>query len=85
MLETLNAVGQSSSLVCCEGSYYEFDHAKSREAIYEEISPPLKKGYHARIAEKMEAKSKDAKDLPVNDLAYHFAQAGNKEKAVNTR
>ena len=82
MLETLNAVAQSSSLVCSEGSFYEFDHAKSREAIYEEISPPLKKGYHARIAEKMEAKSKDPKDLPVNDLAYHYAQAGNKEKAV---
>jgi tetratricopeptide (TPR) repeat protein/KaiC/GvpD/RAD55 family RecA-like ATPase len=82
VLEALNAVSQSSSLVCCEGSYYEFDHAKSREAIYEEIPPPLKRGYHARIAEKMEAKSKDAKDLPVNDLAYHFVQAGNRGKAV---
>ncbi len=82
VLETLNAVGQSSSLVCCEGSFYEFDHAKSREAIYEEISPPLKRGYHERIAEKMEAKSKDTKDSSVNDLAYHYAQAGNKEKAV---
>ena len=82
VLETLSDVAQSSSLVCCEGSYYEFDHAKSREAIYEEISPPLKKGYHARIAEKMEAQSTDIKDLPVGDLAYHFAQAGNKGKAV---
>ncbi len=82
VLETLNAVGQSSSLVCSEGSFYEFDHAKSRDAIYEEISPPLKRGYHERIAEKMEAKSKDPKDLPVNDLAYHYAQGGNKEKAA---
>jgi tetratricopeptide (TPR) repeat protein len=82
VLESLNAVAQSSSLVLCEGSYYEFDHAKSREGIYEEISPPLKKGYHARIAEKLEAKSKDTKDLPVNDFAYHYAQAGNREKAV---
>jgi len=82
VLETLNAVAQSSSLVCCVGSYFAFDHAKSREAIYEEISSPLKRGYHARIADKVEAKTKDAKDLPVNDLAYHYAQAGNKEKAV---
>ena len=81
VLETLNAVGQSSSLVSCEGSIFEFDHAKSREAIYEQISSPLKKGYHARIAEKMEAQSK-GKGLPVNDLAYHYAQAGNREKAV---
>jgi KaiC/GvpD/RAD55 family RecA-like ATPase/tetratricopeptide (TPR) repeat protein len=82
VLETLDSVAQSSSLVCCEGNYYEFDHAKSREAIYEQISLPLKKVYHARIAEKMEARGKDAKNLPVNDLAYHYVQAGNKEKAV---
>ncbi len=82
VLETLNAVAQSSSLVCSEGSIYEFDHAKSREAIYEEISPPLKKGYHERIAEKLEARSKGTKGLPINDLAYHYAQAENKEKAI---
>ena len=82
VLETLNAVGQSSSLVSCEGSFFEFDHAKSREAIYEEISAPLRRGYHARIAEKLELKGKAAKDLSVGDLAYHYSQAGNKEKAV---
>ena len=82
VLEILNNVGQSSSLVYCEGSHYEFGHSKSRETIYEQISPPLKRGYHARIAEKIEARSEGTKDLPVNDLAYHYAQAGNKEKAV---
>jgi len=82
VLEILNTVGQSSSLVYWEGSHYEFCHAKSRETIYKQISPPLKRGYHARIAEKMEARSEGAKDLPINDLAYHYAQAGNKEKAV---
>ena len=82
VLEALNIVGQSSSLVFCEGSVFEFDHAKSREAIYEQISPPLKRGYHARVAEKMEARAIEAKDVHVNDLAYHYAQAGYKEKAV---
>ena len=82
VLETLNAVGQCSSLVCCEGSSFEFDHAKSREAIYEEISAPLRRGYHSRIAEKLELKGKAANDLSVGKLAYHYSQAGNKEKAV---
>ncbi|MCJ7559770.1 DUF2791 family P-loop domain-containing protein, partial [Candidatus Bathyarchaeota archaeon] len=50
VLETLNSVAQSSSLVVCEGDFYRFDHAKSREALYEEISPPVRKGYHGRIA-----------------------------------
>ena len=81
VLEALNELVQSSSLLHCQGNYYEFDHGKSREAVYEEISAPLKKGYHARIAEKMEVRDK-GKDLPVNDLAYHYAQAGNKRKAI---
>jgi len=82
VLETLNSVAQSSSLVVCEGDFYRFDHVKSREAIYEEISSPLRKGYHARVAEQLEASSKDARKISASDLAYHYAQAGNKEKAV---
>jgi KaiC/GvpD/RAD55 family RecA-like ATPase len=81
ILETLNTVSQSTSLVCAEGNFYRFDHAKSREALYEEIPQPLKRGYHARIAERMEKTSKDGK-LPFADLAYHYAQAGNSEKAL---
>ncbi|MFH0817964.1 MAG: hypothetical protein V1909_05010, partial [Candidatus Micrarchaeota archaeon] len=42
---------------------------------------PLKNGYHERIAEKIET-SQIAGGLPLSDLAYHYAQAGNKEKAV---
>jgi tetratricopeptide (TPR) repeat protein/KaiC/GvpD/RAD55 family RecA-like ATPase len=82
VLETLNSVVQSSSLVVCEGDFYRFDHEKSREALYEEISQPLRRGFHARIAKRLEASSKDAKELRVNDLAYHYAKARNKEKAV---
>ena len=81
VLETLNVVAQSTSLVCVEGNSYRFDHAKSREALYEEIPLPLKRGYHARIAERMEKTSMEGK-LPIADLAYHYAQAGNSEKAL---
>jgi tetratricopeptide (TPR) repeat protein/KaiC/GvpD/RAD55 family RecA-like ATPase len=81
MLETLSAIAQSSSLVACEGSIYRFNHVKSRDALYEEISPPLRKAYHGRVAEKIETCWKGQK-LPVGDLAYHYAQAGNMEKAV---
>jgi tetratricopeptide (TPR) repeat protein len=81
VLETLGAIAQSSSLVVCEGSVYRFDHVKSRDALYEEISPPLRKVYHSRVAERLEAGCKGEK-LPVGDLAYHYAQAGNRKKAV---
>ena len=58
LTETLESIAQATSLVCCGEELYSFDHAKSRDAIYEEISPVLKRGYHAKIAEKLEATSK---------------------------
>lgn len=81
VLEILNVVAHSTSLVCVEENSYKFDHARSRETLYEELSPPLKRGYHAKIAEKLEDKFKDG-NLPFSDLAFHFAQAENKEKAA---
>jgi KaiC/GvpD/RAD55 family RecA-like ATPase/tetratricopeptide (TPR) repeat protein len=80
VLETLNVVAHSTSLVRAEENRYGFDHARSRETLYEELSMPLKRGYHNRIAEKLESTKSAA--LPLSELAYHFAQAGNKEKAV---
>ena len=81
VIETLDMIWQTTSLVCCEGELYRFDHATSRDAVYGEISPAQRRVYHAKIAEKLEGKGKDGK-LPFSDLAYHYAQAGNKEKAV---
>jgi KaiC/GvpD/RAD55 family RecA-like ATPase/tetratricopeptide (TPR) repeat protein len=80
VVETLNVIAHSTSLVCVEESCYRFDHAKSRETLYDELSSPLKRAYHARIAEKLE--STKSPTLPLSDLAYHYAQAGNREKAA---
>jgi tetratricopeptide (TPR) repeat protein/KaiC/GvpD/RAD55 family RecA-like ATPase len=83
VLETLNSVAQSSSLIRCEGDHFKFDHSKIRDAIYEEISPPLMKGYHARIAEKLESmQTKSNEGFSVSALAYHYSQAGNIGKTI---
>lgn len=82
VLETLNFIAQSTSIVRAEEAFYRFDHARSREVVYEALSLPLKRGYHTRVAEQLESTNK-GKKLPVADLAYHFAQAENKEKAVS--
>ena len=82
VLETLNSLAQSKSLVTVDGDYYKFDHAKTREVLYNEILLPLKKGYHQRIAEKIESLNQNQKQPPVNDLAYHYEQAGNTEKSI---
>ena len=81
VLETLNDVAKSTSLVRCEEDYFRFDHTKSREALNEEIPLALKKGYHTRIAEKLEASGKGGKSS-LSEIAYHYAEAGNEKKAV---
>jgi KaiC/GvpD/RAD55 family RecA-like ATPase/tetratricopeptide (TPR) repeat protein len=79
--DALDVIGQATSLVCFEGELYRFDHGRSRDAIYDGVSPALKRGYHAKVAEKLESTSKNGK-LPFSEVAYHYAQAGNREKAV---
>jgi tetratricopeptide (TPR) repeat protein len=81
-LETLDAIEKFTSLVVGEGDVYRFDHAKYRDALYDEISQPLRRAYHGRIAERIERNSDTTGKLPVGDLAFHYATAGNKEKAV---
>ncbi|HLN46139.1 MAG TPA: AAA family ATPase [Candidatus Sulfotelmatobacter sp.] len=82
ILEVLNTISHSSSLVCCEGRSFVFDHARSREVLYEEIRLPLRMQYHARIGELLEQKRLKFKSFQLADLAYHFKQADIIEKAI---
>jgi tetratricopeptide (TPR) repeat protein len=81
VLENLNFIAKSTAIVSDEGGYYRFDHARSREVLYETLSSSLRTGYHARIGEKIESENKNG-NLPFADLAHHYAQAGNDEKAI---
>lgn len=80
VLEVLNGILQSTSLISFVENVYGFDHAKSREVLYEEISLPLKQEYHARIAQQIENASPNG--VALSSLAYHYARAGNIEKSV---
>ena len=82
VLETLTSVALSKSLVCVEGDHYKFDHAKTREVIYDEILLPLRNGYHEKIAETIESSILKTKKLSLSELAYHYTQAGNKTKSL---
>ena len=84
-LEALNEISAATSLVYSDGCFYRFDHAKSREVLYGEIPSALRKEYHARIAETLENMAKPPKEIPVNELAYHYAQAANEDKALHYR
>jgi tetratricopeptide (TPR) repeat protein len=80
ILETLNIIAHATSLVCADEDKFRFDHSSSREIIYEALAKPLRLGYHGRIAE-INDRSKNTV-LPIAELAYHYAKAGNKKKAV---
>lgn len=54
VLETLQAISQSTALVFCTEDFFEFAHAMYREVIYEEIPGALRKRYHSEIAEIIE-------------------------------
>jgi KaiC/GvpD/RAD55 family RecA-like ATPase/tetratricopeptide (TPR) repeat protein len=77
----LDSIRKNTSLVFFEEEMCRFDHSRSREAVYGQIPSILKRGYHAKIAEKLEGNVRSGK-LPFNELAYHYDQAGNEERAV---
>jgi len=81
VLETLNVISRSTSLVRVEEDRYMFDHARSRETLYEELASPLKRGYHLKIAQKLEQTGKGGK-LAFSEIAYNYVAAGNEGKAV---
>jgi tetratricopeptide (TPR) repeat protein len=81
VLRALNEIAKTTLMIHCDENCCGFDHAKSREMIYEEIPSLLRKEYHSRIAAKIEASNLED-GFSINDLAFHYAQAGNKEKAM---
>ena len=82
VLDALNATEESTRLVHCEENCYQFDHAKTREMLYDEMPSILRNVYHLRVAEKIESASQNSKKVSVSDIAYHYTKAKNKEKSI---
>ncbi len=66
VLETLNIIAQTTALVCLDEDMFRFDHACSRETIYEAISKPLRIEYHIRIAQKLESSQSGCPSFSTN-------------------
>jgi DNA-binding CsgD family transcriptional regulator/tetratricopeptide (TPR) repeat protein len=60
---------------------YAFRHALTREAIYQDILGIERKGLHKTIALAFEQNQAELNDILLNDLSYHFFEAGEWEKA----
>jgi len=81
ILQSLSSIAHSNSLICCENNVFRFDHSKTRQTIYDEIYAPLKIGYHARVAQKIETNASKG-SIRLNELTYHYAKAENIDKSI---
>lgn len=82
VLVEFDKIAGTTMIVRNDGDSYRFNHAKSREMLCQEISPILKKEYHLKIAEKIEASDKCIPEVAASQLAFHYLQASNKVKAI---
>ncbi len=63
-------------------SIYRFSHALIQQYLYDELSAGERRMLHGEIAETLEAISVDHTDQFALQLARHYDEAGNAEKAV---
>jgi tetratricopeptide (TPR) repeat protein len=74
----------SAQLVVEESAdQFAFRHALTRQAIYSQLLTRERRMLHRTIAETMEQQSPVTPDLHLEDLAYHFYQARDWQKAVD--
>jgi tetratricopeptide (TPR) repeat protein len=63
-------------------SIYRFSHGLTQQYLYDELSAGERRMYHGEIAETLEAITVDHSDQFALQLARHYDEAGNAEKAV---
>ena len=66
IITALEVISQTTTLVDCKDESYWFEHARTRDSIYEEISPALKRLYHKKIAPALIKKVKNQTCLLAN-------------------
>jgi predicted ATPase len=82
LLEQLRTLEQSHKLIQFSETNYKFDHAKIKEVLYRKIPTELRMEYHALVAAAIENLNKDDLEKVVDDLAFHYNNCQNKEKAL---
>jgi DNA-binding SARP family transcriptional activator len=65
------------------GTRYEFSHEMVREVAYQRLSGARRQHLHRRVAETLERQAGDDVDEVVDQLAFHYAQAGDRDKALH--
>jgi tetratricopeptide (TPR) repeat protein len=82
ILERLRYLDNTHRLIHPQNGNFKFDHAKIKEALYNEVPEELKKEYHSIIADSIEALNKDNLEKVIEDLAFNYYHSKNKDKAL---
>lgn len=61
---------------------YAFDHALTQQALYASLSPRRRRRLHLAAGESMEKRQKRAKNQRSAELAWHFLQGDDVERAI---
>jgi DNA-binding NarL/FixJ family response regulator len=64
------------------GDQFAFRHALTRQAVYEQLLGRERRGVHRRIADTIERQFANSPEPRLEDLAYHFSEAGDWAKAL---
>jgi predicted ATPase len=83
LLELLRSFEQVHRIIKSNNGNFKFDHAKIKEVLYTEIPTELRMNYHSIIGNSIEKINKDNLDDVIGDLAFHYYQCKNKEKALH--
>ncbi|MCK4443787.1 MAG: AAA family ATPase, partial [Thermoplasmata archaeon] len=82
LLEHLRALEHTHRLIRIHNGGFRFDHAKVKEVLCNEIPEELRREYHSIIARSIEELNKDDLGEVIGDLAFHYYQSKNNEKAL---
>ncbi len=82
LLEYLRDLEKTHRLIHSFDGKFKFDHEKIKAVLYNEMPTELKVEYHAIIGATIERQNKDSLDEVVGELAFHYYQCNNIEKAL---
>ncbi len=86
LLDALDEAELAQLIRVESSSSFAFTHDKIREVLYEELNPIRRRRLHQRIGESLErlyaAELDRGSDAHVQELAYHFAEAGDLERGL---
>jgi predicted ATPase len=77
LLRNLSEIQKRHNLIHYLEDKYKFDHTKIREVLYNGIGEELRREFHRMIGDVISELYKEDYDEVINDLAYHFYEAGD--------